>query len=81
MNDIRMTKQILQSSLKCFSIYKVCFIKSRPLNILTEYLNKFAVKILITEAVTMVSMMYKLKSKPLEMSLQCFWLFISIPLI
>lgn len=58
--------------LSAFSIYKVFSENSRPLNILTDYLDQSDVKILITEAATMMTMMYKLKSKSTEMPIECF---------
>lgn len=55
MNDTWMITCILQSNLECFSIYKVFSMNSKPLHILTEYLNTSAIKILITEAATMMA--------------------------
>lgn len=55
MNDTWIITCTLQSNLACFSTYKVFSINSRPLHILTEYLNTSAIKILITEAATMMA--------------------------
>lgn len=81
MNDFQRIKWILQRDLKCFSSYKKFPVNSRPLNILTDYLNQYAVKILITEAATRMAMMDKLKRKSTEMSIECFCIFTSLPMI
>ena len=71
MRDSGMIKATLQSNLECMSIYKVFLMNSRLLNIPSEYLKQSAVKIVIKEAAAVMAIMYKLKSKSIEMSIEC----------
>lgn len=72
MRDSGMIKATLQSNLECMSIYKVFLMNSRLLNIPSEYLKQSAVKIVIKEAAAVMAIMYKLKSKSIGMSIECF---------